>query len=96
MRRADWTIEFMDGAVVAIVDADLGGMSVTNDAEAIVIAVDESVHLGTRRLIYRDSTGRWDELLHEAGRFAGFAHLGGETLTQALAKVAVTNRSRAA
>lgn len=46
---------------VFLVDLDLGRRSVTNDAAAIVAWVQR--HYPARRLIYRDSTKRWDEIV---------------------------------
>lgn len=46
-------------------------MSVTNDAEAVVYNLFNQ--FGNKRIIYKDSDGRWDELLHNEGQFTGFA-----------------------
>lgn len=55
-------------------DLDRGGVSVTNDAEAVV---EELVARGLlppgRRLRYFDSDGRLDEIVLRDGRFVGFA-----------------------
>jgi hypothetical protein len=63
---------------LGIADANQGGRSVTNDAELVV---QELLHsrqlLPTRRLLYRDTMSRWDELPHDGSRFTGFHHLGG-------------------
>ena len=56
--------------IVWIVDYDGGERSVTNDAEAVVAAL-ESRYPGYR-VIYRDSMGAWDELCHQGDRFTGF------------------------
>ena len=59
---------------VYIIDCETDGMkSVTNDAENVVSCLSEIYELGERRLIYRDSTGQIDEILHKNGRFSGFA-----------------------
>jgi hypothetical protein len=60
---------FYKGAVF-IVDNDDGHMSITNDAENVVrhVLADYPDH----QIIYRDTTGRWDELLHWNGQFSGF------------------------
>lgn len=55
---------------VFIVDDNNGGMSVTNDAEAVV--VDVLAKYPDHQIIYRDTEGQWDELLHWKGQFAGF------------------------
>lgn len=60
-----------------IVDRCLPGKrSLTNDAEAVCIEMHRC--WGCRRIIYRDSDGRWDELLHDKGTFSGYAALSGE------------------
>lgn len=54
--------------------ADCGGpldLSVTNDAEGVVERINR--RFPGYRIFYRDSMGNWDELLHDADRFRGFA-----------------------
>ena len=55
---------------IYLVDRD-GPMSVTNDAEAVVKFIND-MYPG-RRIIYCDTMGNWDELLHDNGRFTDFA-----------------------
>ena len=51
---------------------DLNGpMSVTNDAENVVADLLAAGH-SNYRIVYRDSMGQWDELLHNGFRFIGF------------------------
>lgn len=59
--------------LVLILDLD-DGCSVTNDAEAVVAYLNETLPggLGWRRLYYRDTTGRFDELVTNAGRFCSY------------------------
>lgn len=46
------------------------GMSVTNDAEAVC---EHLVHYyGNKRIMYRDTDGTWDELVHNHGIFKRF------------------------
>jgi hypothetical protein len=52
------------------VDNDVG-MSVTNDAENVV--ADVLRQYPDHRIIYRDTMGQWDELVHFNGKFTGFA-----------------------
>lgn len=55
--------------------------SVTNDAERVIEDLAAAgVDLEGNRVVYRDSTGRWDELLVKAGCFAGFAPIGTNNL----------------
>ncbi len=56
---------------VFIIDLNRGNVSVTNDAESVRLRVSKA-H-GNRRIVYRDSDGNWDELLHDNGNFVGFA-----------------------
>lgn len=53
---------------VFVIDLDLGQVSATNDAEAICLELGAD----GKQIIYRDSTGRWDEMVHQAGIFQGF------------------------
>lgn len=64
-RGADWEIVHITSAIVFLIDLDFGGRSVTNDAEAVFAAVQETYP--GKRVVYRDSTGRWDELVMEKG-----------------------------
>lgn len=59
---------------VLIADND-EGMSVTNDASAVVAELDRKFKggLGVRRLYYRDTMGRYDEIRHCDGQFFGFS-----------------------
>jgi hypothetical protein len=56
-----------------IIDLDLGNRSVTNDAENVARWAQENYR--GKRLIYRDSMGRWDEIvinMHNAVTFVPF------------------------
>ena len=56
---------------VFIIDQDKPGcLSVTNDAEAVVKAVYQ--RYPGRIIIYRDTMGRWDEMIHAYGVFIDF------------------------
>jgi len=70
---SDWRVVKSDAEqrIVWIVDEDRGRCSVTNDADNVVLALQDEYP--GYRVIYRDSMGLWDELQHEAGRFIGFA-----------------------
>jgi len=56
--------------MVWILDQDRGSKSVTNDADAVCIILHHSYP--NHRIIYRDSSGDWDELAHDRGWFIGF------------------------
>ena len=73
--------------ILAIRDLNTGAMSVTNDAEAVVFYLWKNNSLEDRRLIYQDSEGAWDEILHSAGTFIGFHVLGSDSLERAMAKI---------
>jgi hypothetical protein len=81
--KADYaTVETRPG-IVFIVDLNDGNMSVTNDAEAVVDEVVRNYRRHTPqsisgpRIIYRDSDGQWDELVHVNGVFKTFARYTG-------------------
>jgi hypothetical protein len=77
MKRYDYEVVRVDPKIVWIVDnaTETGAlMSVTNAAEYVVEEVAQTY--GRRRIIYRDTAGRWDELLHDGTRFKGFKLIG--------------------
>lgn len=55
--------------VVFIIDEDIG-MSVTNDAENVVAEL--LAKYPNHRIVYRDTSGDWDELQHDNTQFTGF------------------------
>jgi len=58
---------------VLIVDNDLPDCpTVTNSSEATVKELASTQVLNNRRIIYRDTMGRYDELKHNGGAFMGF------------------------
>jgi hypothetical protein len=61
------------GNAVLVVDRD-GPVSVTNDAENVVGYV-LCGHPNKPRILYKDTDGEWDELLHDGEKFTGFALL---------------------
>lgn len=61
--------------VVQLVDLD-DGVSVTNDAENVVLEVFNQYP--NRRIVYRDTMGQWDELVHNNGVFTDFKHINGD------------------
>jgi hypothetical protein len=67
------------GNAVILVDRD-GPVSVTNDAENVVAYVLER-YLKKPRILYKDTDGEWDELLHDGEKFTGFSILTPEQRT---------------
>lgn len=86
--RASFTVEHKDEFVVVVDMSGMGtvAMSVTNDAENVVrFLFHEGVLNPSARLLYRDASGRWDEMRHDGrGAFQGFALLGPKTLADAM------------
>lgn len=75
MRMAKYTIKVINDLMVIVLDDDEEGYpSVTNSADAVVKDLNSQVGgLGSRRVFYRDSVGRFDELCHANGVFTSFA-----------------------
>lgn len=70
--RARFIVEQDTLTKLVIADVGSGSTSVTNDAEAVVLALHKQ-GLGNRKLLYYDSEGHLDELLHDGnGNFIGF------------------------
>lgn len=68
--RAKFVVVHVEPDAVWIVDLKTG-ISVTNDAEAVVAHLAR--HYGaSRRIFYRDTIDRWDELEHDYGIFTRF------------------------
>ena len=75
-RRSIWRVVKADPdlKIVWIVDED-GWKSVTNDAERVCADVNRLYH--GFRIIYRDTDGNWDELVHLDGHFNNYAEARG-------------------
>lgn len=79
--RSTFTWERVDGVMV-VTDLDDGTLqlvpcSVTNDAENVIKYLYKFAGLKSdERVVYCDTQGRWDELMHQNGKFAGFAAIG--------------------
>jgi hypothetical protein len=52
---------------------ELGGMSVTNNAENVVAEIDSIMPIFGLTISYTDTMGQTDELLHDGKLFSGFA-----------------------
>lgn len=74
---ADYTVENTAKGQLLIKDLNLGNISVTNDAEAVVAEVFKA-H-GDGEYFYVDSDGCTSRLLHSKGVFSGFLLKGAET-----------------
>lgn len=74
--KCDYEVVDIQDDKVFLVDSNLGNMSITNDAEALVKEIN-SKYLG-KRIIYRDSDECWDELSHINGTFKGYILYTGE------------------
>lgn len=63
----------VNGSPFALLEDENGPLSVTNDAENVVKAVLENWSGPTGRILYRDSDGTWDELVHDGVEFVRFS-----------------------
>lgn len=72
--RATFEIALQTDTNLILIDLDQGA-SVTNDAEAVIawLAANLEGGIGKRKVYYRDTDGRFDELKVNAGAFVGFA-----------------------
>lgn len=70
--RARYNIVKETAELFAIEDTDTG-VSITNDAEAVVYELVNVHKIGDKRIVYKDTMGNWDELLHDGDQFTGFA-----------------------
>lgn len=71
--RSNWKVLTNCDAEVVIKDLNTSSMSVTNDAENVVFDLyDRGALWHGKRLLYFDSNGDLDEIVHEHGRFVDF------------------------
>lgn len=70
MFRSSYEVTKVTTDTVFLVDLNVG-KSVTNDAENVVAEI--LTEYGNKRIIYRDSDGHWDELVHNGSKFTNFA-----------------------
>jgi hypothetical protein len=70
MNRSVYSVRKVTVDKVFIVDENTGMLSVTNDAEHVCAELFEK--FGPKHFLYRDTDGRWDELIHTAGIFDSF------------------------
>ena len=75
--RSNWKLVARKNSALWIVDLyDQSNptLTITNDTEAVIHALRAEHGLDAERVFYRDTDGRWDELLHDGrGGFVGFA-----------------------
>lgn len=55
--------------IVFLRDLDQGGMTITNNAEAVYQHV--RTYWGAVRVVYQDTLGNWDEITQQAGEHPG-------------------------
>lgn len=88
--RATFSYELSDDGILQIIDLDHdGAKSVTNDIENVLLDIAQHEGpLGAYRVIYRDSTQRWDGIkLDEHGHFQSFYPIGVTDQAEALKRV---------
>jgi hypothetical protein len=68
---SSYTLIYETNDALFIKDDDLGGPSLTNDAEQVTRKLLKE--RGNKRIVYRDSMGNWDELVHDGNEFIYFS-----------------------
>jgi Family of unknown function (DUF6011) len=86
--EAAYFSELVDGVLV-IFDCDCGSISVTNAAATVLWAEAARGPL-PELVIYRDSDGQYDRMLHRCGVFGGFTALNASTMADAIAAAKAT------
>ena len=70
MTRSDYNYQFSpDNAILAIIDLNLGNMSVTNDMENVLSSIRKENHITVDKMrgvyiIYQDSEQQWDRVIY--------------------------------
>lgn len=72
--HSKFTVPVIDDDFVILIDCD-DGRSVTNDAENVIRWLDEHLETGLsqRKVYYRDTIGKYAELVHENATFDSFS-----------------------
>ena len=72
--RHIFKIEIVTDTIIVLGDTDFGP-SITNAARHVIdnLAQDLNGGIGKRKVYYRDTTGRFDELHHENSQFTKFS-----------------------
>ena len=71
IHASEYKIVRLSSEFIWIEDTGTNCLSVTNDAENVVAII--AARYGNRRIIYKDSSGNWDELKHAGASLTGFA-----------------------
>jgi hypothetical protein len=69
-RSAQYIIHKVENQTVFLIDPDNGQISITNNAEQVCREINKLYP--KHRIIYRDTMGQWDELVHNNGIFIDF------------------------
>ena len=73
MRQSDFAVIEERAGILFILDLNLGGMSVTNDAERVFEWCQyHHGHGKGIRVVYQDSEGEWCEMARDAGGWIDF------------------------
>jgi hypothetical protein len=68
---------------------ELNTISVTNAAESVIADLAAGMGIEGRRVVYLDTLGIWDELLHDGSRFTGYAPIRDAELKAHLVEIAL-------
>lgn len=84
--KADYTYQMLKGNVIAIINQNKGGKSVTNDIENVLaeIAKSEHITLAEYKIMYKDSEGDWTGVIQ--GSSIGFFFIGDRRMSMNEAK----------
>lgn len=82
MSTSNFIIGHQTEEYIYILDISKDFDTITNTTQAVLSFLSKNCQLGDRRLIYRDSLGNIDEIVHEKGEFKRFTpgHSGIENL----------------
>lgn len=70
MRNVTYIIHKVEKNIVFLIDPDQGDMTITNNAERVCEEINKLYP--AYRIVYRDTMGYWDELIHDNGCFLRF------------------------
>lgn len=74
--ESNYSIELITDTFILIIDTDeMGSVSVTNSAAETVEMLCNQLDIMNKKIIYRDTMNRYDELCHRDGTFTSYKAL---------------------
>lgn len=71
--QASFQIVKKTDTIILLQDIGNNSRTITNDDDKVINVLSQHFNLKNKRVFYKDSDGRFDELVHESNQFSGFS-----------------------